>query len=230
VSAQPTPGQSGSLTQLPRGHHGLPRDYVVRNQHARLAAAAIATGAARGYDQTTVSEVVAAGHLSRRTFYDHFHGKPECFVAAQGLIARHLRAAVGSAADPEDEWSVRVRARFDAALTFFAANPDLALFLLRVPSGTAQPDLRLAHRRFLDDAAAELVSDAPRRRERSPAFERAFLDGLGSRVIAAVESGEGARLLELGPELSQIYLAAFEPPGAISAADLSATAGSHDAH
>jgi AcrR family transcriptional regulator len=61
---------------------------------------------------------------------------------------------------------------------------------------------------FLHRAAAELASGGRRQRDRSPAFQRALLDGLASRILAAVE--EGARLAELGPGLSEIYLLASD--------------------
>jgi AcrR family transcriptional regulator len=198
------------LAQLPRGRHGLPRDYVRLNQRERLAAATIAIVAGRGYDEATIAGIVAAAHLSRRTFYDHFSGKPQCFLAAYGLITEHLAHATRSATDPEDAWPRQVRARLDAALASLAANPDLARFLLAVPTGTAQTDVGAAHRGFLACAAAELAAGGPGA-YRSPAFERAFLAGLASRILAAVDRGEGERLRDLGAELSEAYLLTFEP-------------------
>jgi AcrR family transcriptional regulator len=210
VSAARSHQEGDFLARLPRGRHGLPRAYVLQNQRERLCAAAIALISARGYDETTISQIVSAASLSRRTFYDHFPGKPECFLAAHASIADHLAAAARAAAAPETEWQRRVRARIDAALASFAANPDLVRFFLIAPPRSGHPDLVDAHRRFLTCAANGLTAGAPSRPPRSPAFERALLAGLASLIVVVVEEGEEDRLSELGLKLTELFLAAFE--------------------
>ncbi len=212
VSARRSHEDGDFLAPLPPGRHGLPRAYVLQNQRERLCAAAIAVIGARGYDQTTVAQIVTAANLSRRTFYSHFSGKPECFLAAHTSIADHLAEAAWAAVGSETEWPRRVRAQIDAALVTFAANPDLVRFLLAAPSRSDHRELAAAHRRFLACAATELAAGAPSHSPHSPAFAWALLDGLASLVVAAVERGEEDRLPELGSKLTELFLLAFDDP------------------
>src|SRR5438552_15273623 len=63
-----------------------PRDWDdVRATATSIARARIFEGMAsvvgeRGYAATTISDVVKAASISRRTFYEHFQDKEDCFV------------------------------------------------------------------------------------------------------------------------------------------------------
>ncbi|HEX4307950.1 MAG TPA: helix-turn-helix domain-containing protein, partial [Solirubrobacterales bacterium] len=70
------------LSRLPPGRHGLPRDFVVHNQRERLIAGLAEAVAEKGYGGTTIADITRHAAVSRRTFYEHFDGKDECFVAA----------------------------------------------------------------------------------------------------------------------------------------------------
>ncbi|MFL6125957.1 helix-turn-helix domain-containing protein [Actinophytocola sp.] len=54
-----------------------------------------------GYRSTTVADIVRRARTSRRTFYEHFAGKEECFVAlltdANDAMIRSITAAVDPA-------------------------------------------------------------------------------------------------------------------------------------
>ena len=60
------------FTQLPAGRHGLPRDYVVENQRARLLVGIVRAVAQRGYNAATITAIAEAASVSRHTFYDNF--------------------------------------------------------------------------------------------------------------------------------------------------------------
>jgi hypothetical protein len=64
--------QRAGLPRLPPGRHGLPREFVVENQRQRIAAGMIEVVVERGYLATTVTQVVAAAGVSRRTFYNYY--------------------------------------------------------------------------------------------------------------------------------------------------------------
>ncbi|MGB7587257.1 MAG: TetR/AcrR family transcriptional regulator [Solirubrobacterales bacterium] len=69
------------LMRLPPGRHGLPPEFVARNQRERLIAAAAEAVAEHGYAGTTVAHITRLAAVSRRTFYEHFSDKKECFRA-----------------------------------------------------------------------------------------------------------------------------------------------------
>jgi AcrR family transcriptional regulator len=67
---------------LPRGRHGLPRHSIVRSQRLRLMRAVIDIVGVEGYNTTTVRMIVEHAGVSRRTFYELFQDREDCFVAA----------------------------------------------------------------------------------------------------------------------------------------------------
>ena len=93
------------LSRLPPGRHGLPRDFVVHNQRERLIAGLAEAVAEKGYGGTTIADITRHAAVSRRTFYEHFDGKDECFVAAFDTVTVQLRERVEEAFKTEDDWA-----------------------------------------------------------------------------------------------------------------------------
>ncbi|MGH7858983.1 MAG: TetR/AcrR family transcriptional regulator [Candidatus Binatia bacterium] len=84
--------------------------------------------ASKGYAATTVADVVTLARLSRRTFYEQFADKEECFLAAfdDGVefLLRQIRERLS--AHPEADWRTRVRLSIEAYLAGFVARPTFA--------------------------------------------------------------------------------------------------------
>ena len=57
---------------------GTPRAEAERNQRGRLFAAMVATVAEKGYEATTVADLVELSGVSRSAFYKHFADKQAC--------------------------------------------------------------------------------------------------------------------------------------------------------
>src|SRR3954462_13087342 len=76
-------GDAASLRERKlRPGRGPPREEAVRNQRERLFAAMVATVAEKGYEGTTVADLVELSGVSRSAFYRHFDDKQACFLAA----------------------------------------------------------------------------------------------------------------------------------------------------
>jgi TetR/AcrR family transcriptional regulator len=73
--------------RLPHGPHRLDRRQVVRHQRARIYGAMVEAVASSGYQETSVKQVVALAGVSRRSFYEQFANKEECFLATFDLLA-----------------------------------------------------------------------------------------------------------------------------------------------
>lgn len=200
------------LGPLPSGRHHLAPEQVARHQRERLIAGLAVAVAERGYAATTVAQIAAAAHVSRRAFYQHFETKEECFCAAFDAVFDHLRAQMAAAAAPhEGDWPARVVAALGAALDFFAAEPDLARLCL-VESPVAGP---LMQQRFREVAAVfEPYMSAGRAggdgADALPgSTEVSLIGGLGfklSRQIAA----EGAESLSAQlPDLAEFLLTPY---------------------
>jgi AcrR family transcriptional regulator len=112
--------------QLPGGRHGLSREEVADSQRDRLLKAMTITVGRRGYRDAHITEVVDRAGVSRRTFYEHFEGKEECFAAAYGETLQQLVRLTLEAAAGEDAWADSLRAGLRVMLSELAAHPEAA--------------------------------------------------------------------------------------------------------
>lgn len=78
---------------LPRGRHKLDPQLVAASQRQRLLEAIAELVAERGYSAVTIGDIVARAGTAKRTFYDHFADKLQCFLAALDGITDSLVAA-----------------------------------------------------------------------------------------------------------------------------------------
>jgi AcrR family transcriptional regulator len=203
----PAPG----LARLPPGRHGLSREFVAKNQRDRLTAGMIATVAEHGFHEATITQIAAAAGVSRRTFYGYFSSKEECFFDTFGQVADHLEGAMAGAAAGEADWPERVRAQLTAMLETFAANPDLARFALIAPPN-AGGEIAARYRELLDRLFA-ILNDGkpapPATNEPSRAVTDGLLGGIVALVVRKVKAGEGEELVELAPDLLELFLAPY---------------------
>ena len=65
----------------------------------RLIAAMAASVEERGYPETTVAHVVRLARTSRRTFYEHFQDRADCFLALFDVTNDQVLAALAAAVD-----------------------------------------------------------------------------------------------------------------------------------
>jgi AcrR family transcriptional regulator len=118
---------------LPRGPHNLARDDVLASQRRRMLEAMAETVADKGYAGTTVGDVVSGAGVSRKTFYEHFRDKEDCFLAAFDSGVDALLDAIAAAEPEENTRMSLVRARVRAYLVTLAARPAFArTFLIEV--------------------------------------------------------------------------------------------------
>ena len=136
------PGDRPSAKRLPRGRHGLPRAAVVSNQRERIIDSIVHVCATKGYPAVTVEDITSYAGVSRRTFYDLFVDKEQCFLAAYDLIAERLVTEVGSAYAAGDlEWPERMAAALRSLAAVLAAEPCLARFMIVEVLAAGRPAL-----------------------------------------------------------------------------------------
>lgn len=112
--------------RLAPGPQGLERAEVERVQRERLTRAMVRVVAETGYEATTVEQVLVEAGISRRTFYELFDDREDCFVAAyDDAMTRVLRVVTDAyldCAEPER----RIEHALETFLELLAAEPDLA--------------------------------------------------------------------------------------------------------
>jgi len=199
------------LARLPPGRHGLPRDFVARNQRDRLAAGIIAVVAASGLNQATVAEICAAAGVSRRTFYAYFSSKEDCYLETYGRIVEYVRDAADEAAATADDWPGRVAAKLKTPLELFAANPDLARFSLVAPQRAGGP-VTARYRQLMSQAVEYLCEGMPlppATRAPSEAVGASLIGGMVALVVRELEEGRGGELPRLLPDLLELFLTPY---------------------
>jgi len=112
--------------QLPSGRHGLPRQYVVDNQRERILAAVMQAVSASSYAETTVGDIITGARLSRRTFYEHFDGKEDCFIAAYDAAIEAALHTTRELTAGGESFAVKIRLVLERLVENVVAAPDFA--------------------------------------------------------------------------------------------------------
>jgi AcrR family transcriptional regulator len=213
ASLESAPDYPPELARLPPGRHGLPREFVVYNQRERLIAGLAEAVAEKGYGSTTIADITRHAAVSRRTFYEHFSSKDECFIAAYDTVMAQLRDRVAEAFDREEDWPRAVRAGVAAMLDFLGAEPNLAR-LSMVEALVAGP---VVVERY-DAAIQSLVPYFQAGREGrssdvlerlSPITEEALVGGMVSLISRRIFAGRTEELESLLPDLVEFTLTPY---------------------
>lgn len=153
----------------------------------------------RGYRASTVADIVRHARTSKRTFYDQFAGKEECFHellhASVELLGEQISAAVDSGAD----WQTQIRQAVEAYVAHIESTPALTLAWIReMPSldATARPSQR-RNTQLLTNLLVTL-SDTPAVQNAdlsplTPAKAVILVGGLRELTAQAVEDGHSVR-------------------------------------
>jgi AcrR family transcriptional regulator/DNA-binding MarR family transcriptional regulator len=111
------------------------RARVSELQRARILRAAEEVLREQGYERFSIARVTVSARVSRRTFYDLFADREDCFLAVfEEMVARaRAQALQAYRAQQEGErgdWRARVRAALTALLELFDREPGLASVLI----------------------------------------------------------------------------------------------------
>jgi AcrR family transcriptional regulator len=199
--------------RLPRGTHGLDPGVVAASQRTRLLEAVGRAVADKGYAGATIDDIVRGAGVSKKTFYDHFADKLDCFLAAYEAASDELLARLREAQSRPEGWLERTRAGIVAYLRWLAAEPALArVFLIEVAAaGPVAAERRERIRDRYAEVLRELQDDA---RTDIPALPRlpdeifhALVAAVDEVVVRRIRESGGADLPELEPVLLHLHLA-----------------------
>jgi AcrR family transcriptional regulator len=114
-----------ATTRLRPGPSGLPRGQVTEIQRGRMLAAAVEAVEEVGYAHMTVAQVIGRARVSRKTFYDVFADREDCFLAAFDQAIAHVGALAREAYEQESGWRDGIRAGLARILIFLDDEPGL---------------------------------------------------------------------------------------------------------
>jgi AcrR family transcriptional regulator len=158
---------------------------------ARICEAMAHVVAERGYAAATVSDVVSAARISRRTFYEHFDDKEACFLETYRIGCENGIGQIDDALrDLENpDWRTRLRASLEAWVSMLADEPQFARVLLIDVLGAGPRALAMR-----ENVLAEYVAHYRRLHERArdeepglPAVSDEFLRALVGGIAELVQ-------------------------------------------
>ena len=203
------------LGPLPAGRqHGLSREQVAHHHRERLIAALAEVVTEKGYGAVTIADITAVAQVSRRTFYEHFQSKEECFLAAFDVVIEHLRDLLIKAIEPIPDWPHRIAAGLRALLRFFASEPELAR-LCMVDSLTAGPVVAERYREVIFTFVPLLQPGREEHKSPRPlpdSTEDTVIGSLASVISRSIMAGDAEHLEDLLPDFTTFVLMPYLGP------------------
>ena len=179
------------------------------DRRERIVCAATRLAFEGGYEALSIPAIAAAAGVSNQTFYDHFPGKQEAFLAGFERLAGQTMEVVAGAAATEEPGSASVGAGLRALLEQ-AAEDDLfarlAFFELPMagPAALDQADRTLGgFTSFFGPQAAPDDSEA------RPVILKAITGGTWAVIQHEIAAGRREQLPELAPEVVEFAMAPF---------------------
>jgi AcrR family transcriptional regulator len=184
-----------SRAQRPGGRVGLVLSrrgdvLVSQAQRSRMLSAAVAVVHERGYGEMSVARIAGAAGVSRRTFYDLFEDREDCFFAAFDEVVARARGLMLAAAGERRGWRQQTRGALLALLELLDREPG-ARSLLVTEALKAGPRVQERRAQVLGEISALL-------QHAGSGGELPALTGEG--VTGAVLGVIHTRLLSPGPE------------------------------
>jgi len=180
--------------------------------------AMVRMSAAKGYEATTVADVIEYAGVSRETFEAMFADKEACFLEAYDavfdVVIAHVTAAFEAASD--EPWPERIAAGLGALIELLAMEADIARMAM-VEATAAGDDARERYRAmftrftpFLEEGRTYSGQG-----EGLPADTARFaVGGAASLIFDEVRAGRGPELKRILPDLVFAVLMPYLGPEA----------------
>jgi AcrR family transcriptional regulator len=184
-------------TATPRlrpGPSGLPRVQVTEIQRTRMLAAAMEAVEEVGYARMTVAQVIGRAKVSRKTFYDVFADREDCFVAAFDQAVAHGRTLVVESFTQESGWREGIRAGLGRLLALLDDEPAIAKVCVVEALGAGSTVLE--HRAVALEEAAAAIDRGRSLAGNAHELPEVTAEGIVGAIFAVLHT----RLLEGGGE------------------------------
>jgi AcrR family transcriptional regulator len=158
-----------------------------------MLAAAVEAVEELGYARMTVAEVIGRARVSRKTFYDVFADREDCFLAAFEQALSRVRLRAREAYEGESDWHGGMRAALTRLLSLMDQEPGLTR--LCVVEALAAGEKVLERRAAIFDELARVI-DEGRRAPDALDPPAVTAEGVVGAIFAVVHS----RVLEGGKE------------------------------
>jgi AcrR family transcriptional regulator len=189
--------------KLTGGPHGIPRPVVQKIQRDRLMRAMAKTVAEYGYQEASVRRLLGRAGLSRRTYYELFEDKEDCFLAAYDEVVDHVLGLVVEGYEQGGTPEERIERGLTAFLEFCRDEPDIARMcivevLAAGPAARARrADTMERLAGLMEDALHELRGD----RKLSKLAAQGLIGGVHELIYTPIDRGEVEDLPALAEQI-----------------------------
>ncbi len=199
-------------------NQALPRAYAVRSERERLLEAMVRVAAAKGYEATTVADVIEAAAVNRETFDGMFANREACFLEAYDAVIDVLVAHVSTAFESTvgQPWPDRIAAALRALVDLLATEHDIARMAMVEVTAVGE-DARIRYRAALGRFTYFLEEGrtvSPQADELPADTARFAIGGATSMIFDEVRAGRGPELRRLLPDLLFAVLMPYVGPEA----------------
>jgi AcrR family transcriptional regulator len=152
-----------------------------------------------GYRDTTVADIVRRAHTSRRTFYEHFASKEECFIALLAAVNAEMLRRIPAVVDPNSPWQDQVRQAIEAWIAYAESQPAITLSWIREVPSLSVPACRQDMTEAFAGMIQTLCDTGPMRAAGIGPVPRELAVMLvgGLRELAATTVEDGGRISEV---------------------------------
>jgi AcrR family transcriptional regulator len=176
---------------------------VTESQRNRIHQAMIEVVSERGYPETRVVDVIGVAGVSRKTFYELFDSKEDCFLAAYDVLLENLLGEATEAFESKAgaPWAERIAEALEILLGHLARHPEEGRFaivevLAAGPKALARRDAALRQfSGFLESGRSESSVDLP------GITSIAVVGGVNELLYSEILHGAAGRLPSRLPDL-----------------------------
>ncbi len=206
---------AGVPNTLPRGPHGLDRDVVMASQRGRLLSAFVEEASEKGYNAVTIADIVRRAGTAKRTFYQHFTDKEDCYLQAFDVTSRLLITDLVRAADVAEDPIERIRVGVGAYIDGMRQMPYFAkLFLTEsLAAGEVIADRWMSWVDLLADGLVGWRIASRVTHPEVPPMSKmqavAVISGINELVRFEIRRSGVEGLVDIQPELTELAVALF---------------------
>jgi AcrR family transcriptional regulator len=199
------------LARKPVGQERLPRATVEEHQRQRILEAATGVFAKRGFQQTSIDNIVAAAKTSVGSFYGLFKGKEDCFLQCFDRAVSRARTEIEASLPGDADWTHRVCAVLDGILRLLEEDP-MAARIVFVEAQTVNAEALARYGETIDSVLPALRAGrslAPDGETLPAKLEEAAAAGIAWLLHERLVNGRAAGSRELLPELAAIAIGPY---------------------
>lgn len=193
------------------------RDEMTQTQRVRLMRGIIEAVSEKGYTATTVADVLKAARVSRRTFYEVFKDKEDCFASAYTFIHCALVKTVRDSQLGTHDAIDRIEAAHHAYLNFFHREQEAGAAILDGIGHAGQKISDLHTKALLEFAEMHTTLQAQCRRQYPElllpqvptAVFIALVAGAMRLVFTEIQAGNSGDIFNLQPFLLYLCYSAY---------------------